>query len=141
MIGTRLLDNVRHGRAQRSLAAATAGMAVPLGVEIYLEHYRGSFANKFMWSPILLSPLLTAAGVAGVGSARAARTLLPAASAAYCVDGLLGVYLHIRGLRRRPGGFSEPLYNLVMGPPLLAPGALTLVGGLGLLAALLEREG
>ena len=33
---------------------------------------------------------------------------------------------------RKPGGFSEPTYNLVMGPPLLAPGSLTLVGGIGL---------
>jgi hypothetical protein len=32
------------------------------------------------------------------------------------------------------------LYNIVMGPPLLAPGSLTLVGGMGLAAAALERE-
>jgi hypothetical protein len=35
---------------------------------------------------------------------------------------------------------GEPTYNLVMGPPLLAPGSLCLVGGLGMLAAVVKRE-
>ena len=39
-----------------------------------------------------------------------------------------------------PGGFAEPTYNLVMGPPLLAPGSLCLVGALGLAAAIVKRE-
>jgi hypothetical protein len=32
-------------------------------------------------------------------------------------------------------------YNLEMGPPLFAPGLVTVVGGMGLLAAVLRREG
>ena len=135
-----LLANLRRGRAQRTLAAATAVSALPLGLEIYLEHFRGSFGDKWMWTPIVLSPLLSAAGLAGVRSQRAATTVLPALSALYCLDGLVGVYTHIQGIRKRPGGFSEPLYNLVMGPPLLAPGSLALVGGLGLAAAAFGRE-
>ncbi|MEJ7569751.1 MAG: hypothetical protein WKF41_15985 [Gaiellaceae bacterium] len=46
----------------------------------------------------------------------------------------------IRGVRRKLGGFKEPLYNIVMGPPLLAPGSLVMVGAIGLLAAAVERE-
>jgi len=46
----------------------------------------------------------------------------------------------VRGIRRKPGGFREPLYNLVMGPPLLAPGSLVMVGALGLVAPLFGRE-
>lgn len=140
MSAKRLLGNLRRGRAQRTLAAATAASALPLGLEIYFEHFRGSFGDKWMWTPVALSPLLTAAGLAGVGSKRAARTVLPAVSALYCLDGLIGVYTHVQGVRKRPGGFSEPLYNIVMGPPLLAPGSLALVGGMGLAAALAERE-
>jgi hypothetical protein len=132
--------NVSQGRAQRTLAAATALSALPLGVEIYFEHFRGSFGDKWMWTPIVLSPALTAAGIAGVRSERAARTWLPLLSAAYCADGLVGVVTHVRGVARKPGGFSEPLYNIVMGPPLLAPGSLALVGGIGLAAAALGRE-
>ncbi len=93
-----------------------------------------------MWTPVALSPALTAAGLAGVGSRRAATTVLPFFSALYCLDGLIGVYTHVQGVRKRPGGFSEPLYNIVMGPPLLAPGSLALVGGMGLLAAVARRE-
>jgi hypothetical protein len=135
-----LLANLRRGRAQRTLAATAALSALPLGLEIYFEHFRGSFGDKWMWTPVLLSPLLGAAGIAGVCSRRAATTVLPAVSALYCLDGLIGVYTHIRGVRKRPGGFSEPLYNIVMGPPLLAPGSLALVGGIGLAAAVVDRE-
>jgi hypothetical protein len=41
---------------------------------------------------------------------------------------------------RKPGGLQQPLYNLVMGPPLLAPGSLVLVGALAMLAPFVERE-
>jgi hypothetical protein len=140
MSARRLIANLRRGRAQRTLSAATALSALPLGLEIYFEHFRGSFGDKWMWTPVALSPLLTVAGLAGTRSRRAARTVLPAVSALYCLDGLVGVYTHVQGVRKRPGGFSEPLYNIVMGPPLLAPGSLALVGGIGVCAAFAERE-
>ena len=134
------MRNVRRGRMQRALSAVTALSALPLGLEIYFEHFRGSFGDKWMWTPVALSPVLTLAGLAGGRSQRAATTVLPAVSALYCLDGLIGVYTHVQGVRKRPGGFDEPLYNIVMGPPLLAPGSLALVGGMGLLAAIVQRE-
>jgi hypothetical protein len=137
---SRWWKNVSHGRMQRTLAGVTASSALPLGVEIYFEHFRGSFADKWMWTPIVLSPALTAAGIAGVRSERAARTWLPLISALYCADGLIGVITHVRGVARKPGGFHEPLFNVVMGPPLLAPGSLALVGGMGVAAAAFGRE-
>jgi hypothetical protein len=136
----RLLANIRAGRMQKSLAAATALGAPPLAFEIYIEHYKGSFGDKWMWTPVFLTPPLTAAGIAGVLSERAAKTVLPAVSALYCIDGLIGVITHFQGVRKKPGGFSEPTYNLVMGPPLLAPGALLVIGAFGLLAPLVKRE-
>lgn len=139
-LARKALRNLRRGRVQRSLAAATAASALPLGLEIWFEHFRGSFGDKWMWTPVVLSPALAAAGAAGVRSERAATTVLPAVSALYCLDGLIGVYTHVQGVRKRPGGFSEPLYNIVMGPPLLAPGSLALVGGMGLVAAVARRE-
>ena len=39
--GRRLLRNYRRGRMQRMLCAATAASALPLGIEIYLNHYSG----------------------------------------------------------------------------------------------------
>src|SRR5690349_5875624 len=136
----RAIRDFRRGRMQRLLSAATAASALPLGAEIYLNHYSGSFGNKWMWTPVALSPALSAAGVAGIISPRAATTVLPALSALFFLDGAAGLYFHLRGAARKPGGLREPTYNLVMGPPALAPGALTMVGGIGLAASLARRE-
>jgi hypothetical protein len=139
MIG-RVLSDIRKGRTQRLLAATTALSAPALGMEIYFEHLKGSFGDRWMWTPLVLTPPLTAAGIAGVASERAAKTVLPAISALYVLDGLVGVVTHVRGVHRRPGGFRETQYNLTMGPPLLAPGSLCLVGALGIAAAIVRRE-
>jgi len=136
----RFLRNVREGRMQKLLAVTTAASVPPLAFEIYTEHYKGSFGDKWMWTPIVLTPPLTAAGIAGFYSEKAARTWLPALSALYALDGVIGVLTHLRGVQKRPGGFREPTYNIVMGPPLLAPGSLCLGGALGVLAALVKRE-
>jgi hypothetical protein len=136
----KIVRNWRHGRSQRMLSAATAVAALPLGLEIYTNHYSGSFGNRWMWTPVVLSPALAAAGMAGVASERAAKTVLPALSAVYFADGVLGTYFHLRGAARKPGGLKEATYNLVMGPPALAPGSLTMVGAIGLAAAIARRE-
>jgi hypothetical protein len=139
-VAAKIVNNLRRGRAQKLLSAATALSAPPLALEIYLEHYKASFGDKWMWTPIWLTPPLTAAGIAGVYSQRVAKTALPAVSALYFLDGLIGIVTHVRGIREKPGGFREPTYNLVMGPPLLAPGSLCLVGAMGIVAALMRRE-
>lgn len=137
---SRWLTNVRAGRMQRTLAGAAAVSCAGLAFEIYLEHYKASFGDKWMWTPLALTPPLVAAGVGGVFSERIAKTALPLFGAIYALDGVVGMITHIRGVQRKPGGFSEPTYNLVMGPPLLAPGSLALVGGFAVLAALVDRE-
>src|SRR5436305_11137324 len=139
-LASRWWENVRRGRMQRTLAGATAFSALPLGLEVYFEHFRCSFGDKWMWTPVALSPALSVAGVAGARSEQAARTWLPILSGLYCLDGLIGVITHVRGVARKPGGFGEPLFNIVMGPPLLAPGSLAMVGGMGLAAAAFGRE-
>jgi hypothetical protein len=80
------------------------------------------------------------AGIAGVYSRRWAKTVLPIASLVYAADGLIGEYYHARGVARRPGGFGQASYNIPMGPPIMAPGLMSIVGGMGVLAALLRRE-
>jgi hypothetical protein len=136
----RAVRNARRGRMQRALSAATAASVVPLTVEVYLEHYKGSFGDKWEWVPVALAPAVVASGAAGVVSERAARTWLPLTSGLYGACGVLGTVLHARGVHRKPGGFREPTYNLVMGPPLLAPGSLALIGAMGILAAVVRRE-
>ncbi len=136
----RLIQNVETGRFERSLSGLTAIGALVTAAEIYFEHDRASFGDKWMWLPVALGPVGAAAGVAGVFSKRMAKTALPLASAAIVANGLQGTWLHLRGIRQKPGGFSNLRYNLEMGPPLFAPLLVTLVGGMGLLAAILRRE-
>jgi len=92
-----------------------------------------------MWWPIVVVPTAIPAGIAAVVSRRAAHTVLPAASAAIVINGVQGTYLHWRGIAQRPGGITR--YNLESGPPPFAPLLASLVGGMGLLAAVLRREG
>lgn len=136
----RVLADVAHGRFERSLSGLTAAAAAVTTAEIYFEHYRASFGNKWMWSPIVLTPPVILAGVMGVRSRRWAKTVLPIVSLVYTANGLLGEYFHARGVARKPGGWSLATYNVPMGPPIAAPGLMTLVGGMGILAALLRRE-
>lgn len=136
----RLLHQVEHGRFERTLSGLTAAGALITAAEIYFEHDKASFGNTWMWAPVALGPLGAAAGIAGVASKRAAKTALPIASAAIVANGLQGTYLHARGVAQKPGGWRNWRYNLEMGPPLLAPLLVTLVGGMGLVAAILRRE-
>lgn len=136
----RLIQNVETGRFERSLSAFTAVGALITATEIFFEHDSGSFGNKNMWLPVIAGPVGVAAGIAGFCSHRLAKTALPAASALIVLNGLQGTYLHARGIRQKPGGWSNFRYNMEMGPPLLAPLLVTMVGGMGLLAAILRRE-
>ena len=131
--------DVRTGRFERSLGALTAAGAAITAGEIYFSHDGASFGNKMMWWPVVVVPTAIPAGIASVFSKRAAKTVLPVASAAIVVNGLQGTYLHWRGIAQRPGGWT--LYNMESGPPVFAPLLASMVGGMGLLAAVLRREG
>jgi hypothetical protein len=136
----RMVRDIQTGHFERSLSALTAAGALVTAAEIFFEHDSASFGNKMMWIPVALGPVGAAAGIAGVFSRRTAKTALPIASAAIVANGLQGTYLHARGIAQKPGGWSNIRYNIEMGPPLLAPLLVTMVGGMGLLAAILRRE-
>ena len=138
LLSTAVRD-VRTGRFERTLAGLTAAGAAVTAGEIYLSHDKASFGNRMMWWPVVVVPAAIPAGVAAVFSRRAAKTVLPLASAAIVANGIQGTYLHWRGIAQRPGGWT--LYNMESGPPVFAPLLASLVGGMGLLAAVLRREG
>ncbi|MGH9122261.1 MAG: hypothetical protein ACRDYC_10015 [Acidimicrobiales bacterium] len=137
----RAVHDIRTGRFERSLAALAAAGAAITAAEIFTEHDGASFGNKMMWWPIAIVPMVVPAGIAAVFSRRAAKTVLPAASAFVVANGLQGTYLHWRGILQKPGGTRNLRYNLEMGPPVFAPLLASLVGAMGLLASLLRREG
>jgi hypothetical protein len=135
-----MVRDVETGRFERSLSGLTAVGAVVTAAEIYFEHDKASFGNKWMWAPIVMGPLGLAAGAAGVFSQRLAKTFLPVASVTIIANGVQGTWLHARAIKDKPGGWSNWRYNMEMGPPLLAPLLVVMVGGMGLLAAILRRE-
>ncbi len=139
--GARALHDVRTGRFERTLAGLAAAGAIVTTGEIYTSHDSASFGNKMMWWPIVVVPTLLPAGIAAVYSRRAAKTVLPVASLLVIANGAQGTLLHLRGIRRKPGGLKNFRYNVEMGPPAFAPALASLVGGMGLLASLLRREG
>jgi hypothetical protein len=135
-------EEVREGHLQRSLSLIAGLSSILSGAEVLYEHYRGSYGHRIMYSPVLLSPLLLGAGVAGVFSRRAARRLLPAVSILVLADGVTGFGFHVRGICRKPGGWRLPVANIIMGPPIFAPLLFGVSGYVGLLAPILRiREG
>ena len=109
--------------------------------EIYLEHYKGSFGDKWMWTPIVADAAADRRRRSRASSRRRRRARCCRRSARSTRStALIGIVTHVRGVQKRPGGFDETHYNLVMGPPLLAPGSLALVGAMGVLAAIVKRE-
>lgn len=133
-------QHIREGRFQRGLALIAGLASLLSGLEVTYEHYRGSYSQRVMYTPVLLSPALLLASLWTLFSRRAARTALPVVSALTIVDGVIGFVFHIRGVNRKPGGWRLPVFNIIMGPPLFAPLLFALSGYLGFIAALLRRE-
>jgi hypothetical protein len=137
--GEALEHHIHEGRFQKQLAAAAAVSAVFSGIEALYSHYKNNFQYKAQWTPILLTPVLFAAGIGAIPSKVIARTMLPVVSILALVDGMIGTFYHVRGMLRRPGGLHYPLYNLMYGPPVFAPLLFSASSFLGLLASLLRR--
>lgn len=135
-----LEQHVREGRFQRSLALVTAMSSLLSGLEVAYEHYRGSYSQQVMFTPVFLSAALFVVGVAAAVSRRVARTLLPLLSLLTIADGVVGFYFHVRGVARKPGGWRAPVMNVIMGPPVFAPLLFAISGYLGLIASFLRPE-
>jgi hypothetical protein len=132
-------QDVREGRFQRILAGATFFSALFCGIEALYSHYKNNFTYRIQWSPVLIAPLLMAGSLGAIWSRTMARTLLPITSMLALINGVIGFFYHVRGVVRRPGGLRKPVYNVLYGPPILAPLLFSAAGFTGLLASLLRR--
>ncbi len=139
--GARLVDDrIREGRFQRSLALVTAGTSAVSELEVAYEHYRGSYSNPIMYTPVILSGVLTSAGLAAFFSNGIGRGFLRWTSIITLADAAIGFYFHVRGIARKPGGWRLPMTNMIMGPPVFAPVLFGTSAYLGLVASYLRRE-
>jgi hypothetical protein len=134
-------NDVREGRFQRSLCLISGIASLVSGLEVTYEHYKGSYGQRIMYTPVILSCALFVAGIWGFFSRTAARSVLRAISAITLADCVIGFYFHIRGIQRKPGGWRLPLTNIVMGPPIFAPLLFGTSAYMGLIASFLQREG
>lgn len=112
------------------LLVAVAFLVV--GGQVFLFHWRAAFRSKAMYGPVVMAPIIAAAGVAAaiVRNDVIGWTAFAIFAVGF-VDGLIGLVLHLRGVAQRVGGFT--LRNIAAGPPFLLPlafGALALTGGL-----------
>ncbi len=134
------LEHIREGRFQKSLAFVTAGSSLVSTLEVGYEHYKGSYSNPIMYTPVLLGGVLTIAASAGVVSEKAARTFMRSVSLITLADGVIGFGFHIRGIYRKPGGWRLPVTNIIMGPPIFAPLLFGTAAYLGVMASYLRVE-
>ncbi len=134
------LQRVREGRFQRSLCLIVAGTSIASGLEVGYEHYKGSYSNPVMYTPVVMSGVLTVAGSAGFFSRTMAKTFLRYTSVVTLADGVIGFFFHVRGIARKPGGWRLPVTNIIMGPPIFAPLLFGTSAYLGLIASHLRRE-
>ena len=132
--------HIREGRFQRTLSFLAGASSVLAGAEVAYEHYKGSYGQRVMYTPVALGGAMTIAGIWGAFSKRAARTVLRWTSAITLLDGLVGFCYHVRGIARKPGGWRLPVANIIMGPPIFAPLLFGVSAYLGLVASFLRPE-
>jgi hypothetical protein len=139
----------RRARPQRVIAAGRGGGGRPVTVDVArklntaagtlaasvladsaIEHYRGSFKNKAMYTPLLVSALTIATSLHGTADMRAlAHKARDATYLLAAATGLVGTGFHIYNVGKKVGGVSWQ--NLFYGAPVGAPMAILLSGLLG----------
>jgi hypothetical protein len=120
-------------RAAKRMNRAAGMLATSVLADSAIEHYRGSFHNKAMVTPLVTAALSLAASAHGSADRRpAAHPVRDGIYAAAALTGLAGTCFHIFNISKKPGGFSWQ--NLFYSAPIGAPAALTLSGILGFLA-------
>ncbi|WP_251031805.1 hypothetical protein [Paraburkholderia strydomiana] len=128
-----------HLDAARKLNQSSALLALSVLADSGLEHYRGSFENRAMYTPLVVSLLSLGAGVhGGMDSTPAAHRARDAIYLTAAATGLIGNTFHLYNILKRPGGFGWS--NLFYAAPIGAPIAMLLSGALGAAAERLRDE-
>lgn len=117
-------------RAARRLNRASGTLATSVLLDSAVEHYRGSFENSAMYTPLAVAALTLATSAHGTADKRpAAHRVRQAVYSTAALTGLLGTGFHIHNVLKRPGRLAWQ--NLFYGAPVGAPAAILLSGLLG----------
>ena len=116
--------------AARRLNRAAGTLALSVLADSAIEHYRGSFKNKAMFTPLAVASMTLVTSIHGTADSRAfahrARDSVYLLAAA---TGLAGTGFHFYNVGKKEGGFCWQ--NLFYGAPLGAPMAILLAGLIG----------
>ena len=127
--GGRRAPRMRVGRETRSLHASAALLSASVLADSLVEHYRGSFENPGMYTPLVVSALGVAAGADGAGGRVLPPRVRNGVYGLAAVTGAVGAGFHVYNLLRRPGGLNW--LNAFYAAPVGAPAALSLAGAIG----------
>src|SRR3954467_11380334 len=111
--------------AGRRLNRAAGILAFSVLTDSAMEHYRGSFENRAMYTPLVAASLGLAVSMHGLADSRGNRNgFRHAVYVLNALTGLAGLGFHAYNVGKRPGGVSW--LNLFYGAPIGAPAALIL---------------
>ncbi len=120
-------------RAARRLNRAAGVLAASVLADSAVEHYRGSFQNRAMFTPLVTASLSLAVSAHGTADRRpSAHRARDGVYVLAALTGVVGTGFHLYNVASRQGGLSWQ--NLFYAAPLGAPAALSLSGALGFLA-------
>ena len=108
-------------------------IATSVLIDSAMEHYRGNFHNKAMFTPLVTSSLSIAVSIHGLSDKR--HGAHPLRDLVYAIAGLTGVIgtgFHLYNVTKKVGGFNWQ--NVFYSAPLGAPAAMSLSGLIGFLA-------
>ncbi|HEV3480060.1 MAG TPA: hypothetical protein VG144_11510 [Gaiellaceae bacterium] len=114
----------------RSVLVFTAVAYAAIWIQLSLYHWAGGFKHLAMWGPVLSTPLVIAGAALGAVMRDGIWGWIALALLGFGVlEGLLGLYFHVQGIRSQIGGISTR--NLLSGPPPMLPLAYAAMGVLG----------
>jgi hypothetical protein len=117
-------------RAAQRVNRAAGMLALSVLLDSAIEHYRGSFKNPAMYTPLVLSTLSLAVSAHGTADRRpGAHRARASVYSAAAITGIVGTGFHLYNILKRPGRFSWQ--NFFYGAPAGAPIAILLSGALG----------
>jgi hypothetical protein len=114
----------------RAVLVFTGVAYLVIWIQLSLFHWAGGFKHVAMWGPVLATPLISGGAILGAVSRDGIWGWIALGLLVFGIlEGLLGLYFHVEGIRSQIGGFS--LRNLLSGPPPMLPLAYAAMGALG----------
>ena len=135
-VHSRYLEHTRGSqkaevKAARRLNRCLSGiLALSVLADSAVEHYRGSFENKAMYTPLIIAAMTLAVSAHGPMDRRPGADMLrDVVYALGATTGLVGTGFHLYNVLKRPGRLTWQ--NLFYGAPIGAPAAILLSGLFG----------